>query len=132
MYLKGLEFANYSKPILFYMQTEEHQPTREKKNYVRKAARILLKVILFLLLFVVVLFLLILTPPVQRFATGKVESYLQKKLKTRVEIGSIGFTLSGKVNLKNIYVEDQSKDTLIAGGNIKANVTLGKLLSNEI
>ncbi|HVG14471.1 MAG TPA: hypothetical protein VM935_05905, partial [Chitinophagaceae bacterium] len=114
------------------MQTEEKKPSHEKKNYVRKAARILLKVILFLLLFVVVLFLLILTPPVQRFATSKVENYLQKKLKTEVEIGSIGFTLSGKVHLKNIYVEDQSRDTLIAGGNIKATVSLGKLFSNEI
>ena len=49
-------------------------------NYPQKIARILLKVILGILLFIVVLFLLLLTPPVQKFATTKVESFLQNKL----------------------------------------------------
>ncbi len=116
----------------FYMQTEQKVPEKRKQNYVRKTARILLKVVLFLILFVVVLFMLALTPPAQRFATGKVESFLQKKLKTKVEIGSIAFSLTGKISLKDIYVEDQTKDTLIAGGNLKANISIGKLLNQEI
>jgi translocation and assembly module TamB len=107
----------------------------EKKTasyYVRKIARILLKGILFLFLFIVLVFLLVLTPPVQRFLTGKVETYLQKKLKTDVEIGSISFGLSGNINLKNIYVEDRSNDTLLAGGLIKAHLNYLKLFSNEV
>ena len=46
---------------------------KEKKtiNYPQKIARILLKTILFLFLFIILIFLLILTPPVQRFMTGK-------------------------------------------------------------
>ncbi len=113
------------------MQTVEKTPNK-KPNHIRKTARVLIKIILFILLFVVVVFLLVLTPPVQRFATAKVEAYLQKKLKTKVEIGSISFGLTGKINLNNIYVEDQTKDTLISGGNIKANITLSKLFSNEV
>jgi hypothetical protein len=113
------------------MQTEE-KTSGKKPNYVRKAARILMKVILFLMLFVVVLFLFALTPPAQKIATNKVENYLQKKLKTKVEIGSISVGLSGWINLKDVYVEDQTKDTLIAGGNIQAHVTLRKLLTNEV
>jgi hypothetical protein len=113
------------------MQTEEKTPTR-KPDYVRKTARVLIKVILFLLLFIVIIFLLVLTPPVQRFATSKVEAYLQKKLQTRVEIGSISVGLTGRVNLNNVYVEDQTKDTLISGGNIKATITMSKLLANEV
>src|SRR5215211_7727505 len=113
------------------MYTEEKISER-KPDYVRKTARILLKVILFLLIFVVIIFLLVLTPPVQRFATSKAESFLQKKLKTKVEIGSVSFGLTGRVNLNDIYVEDQTKDTLISGGNITANVTLSKLFANEV
>jgi hypothetical protein len=104
----------------------------KKVNYLRKTARILLKIVLFLFLFLVLVFILILTPPVQRFMTSKVEHYLQNKLKTRVEIGSISFGLSGKLNLENIYIEDQTKDTLIAGGSIKSHISFLKLLSHEI
>lgn len=112
--------------------TEEKKPAKKHLGPANKLARVLLKLILFLLLFVVILFLLVLTPPVQRFATTKVERYLQKKLKTRVEIGSIGFGLSGNVNLNDIYIEDQQKDTLLSGGSLKANINIGRLFSNEI
>ena len=91
-----------------------------------------MKTILFIFLFVVVVFLLILTPPVQRFLTAKAETYLSNKLKTRVEIGSISFGLSGKVGLENVYIEDRTKDTLVSGGSIRAHINFLKLLSNEV
>jgi hypothetical protein len=112
------------------METKE-QNTR-KTNYIQKVARVLLKIVLFLLLLVVVIFFLIFTPPVQRFATTKVESFLQKKLGTEVEIGSISFGLTGRIHLQNIYIEDQKKDTLLSGGVIKANLSLSKLFNNEV
>jgi translocation and assembly module TamB len=107
---------------------------KEKKttNYPRKIARIVLKSILFLFLFIVFVFLMILTPPVQHFITGKVQSYLQNKLKTRVEIGSISFGLSGNINLQNVYIEDKTKDTLVSGGTIKAHLNYFRLFSNEV
>ena len=104
---------------------------KKPKSHLARTGRILLKTVLFLLLFIVFIFILILTPPVQRFMTGKVENYLQKKLQTRVEIGSISFGLSGNVNLKDIYLEDKTKDTLLAGGTIKAHLNFIKLFSNE-
>ncbi len=73
-----------------------------------------------------------LTPPVQRFATTKVENFLEKKLKTKVEIGSISIGLPRKVVLNDIFLEDQTKDTLISGGTIKADIAIFKLLSNEV
>src|SRR5215213_1392712 len=107
---------------------------KEKKpaNYPRKIARIVLKSVLFIFLFIVFVFLILLTPPAQRFLTGKVENYLQKKLKTRVEIGSISFGLSGNVNLEDVYIEDRTKDTLFSGGDIKAHINFMKIFSNEI
>lgn len=126
-----MEFANLLCPSFLNMHTEE-KTSEKKPNYVHKTARILMKVILFLLCFVLIIFFLALTPPVQQFATNKVESFLQKKLDTEVEIGSISFGLTGRVNLEDIYIEDQTNDTLISGGNIHANITLLKLFSNEV
>jgi translocation and assembly module TamB len=108
------------------------EPEKKRTNYPRKIARIILKGVLFLFLFIVLIFILILTPPVQKFLTGKVESYLQKKLGTRVEVGSISFGLSGKVSLNEIYIEDKTKDTLLSGGSLKAHINFLKLFSNEV
>jgi translocation and assembly module TamB len=99
---------------------------------VQRTARILMKVILALLLLVVLVFLLLLTPPVQRFATTKIENFLENKLKTRVEIGSIAFGLPRDLHLQNVYIEDRSKDTLISGGNIDAEIEFFALLDNEL
>ena len=124
---RGLLFVTLLSPSLMIMEKEK-KPT----NYPRKIARIVLKSILFLFLFIVFVFLMVLTPPVQRFLTGKVESYLQKKLQTKVEIGSISFGLSGNINLQNVYIEDKTKDTLVSGGAIKAHLNYFRLLSNEV
>ncbi|HVG40122.1 MAG TPA: translocation/assembly module TamB domain-containing protein, partial [Chitinophagaceae bacterium] len=105
---------------------------KAKVNYPKKIAGIILKVVLFIVLFVVLVFVLLLTPPVQRFATAKVENFLESKLKTNVEIGSISIGLPRKVVLENIYIEDQTKDTLVYGGSIKANIALLKLMSSNV
>src|SRR5690349_2730090 len=91
-------------------------------NYLKKAARIVLKVVLFLFLFVIMLFLLLLTPPVQRFAVSQAENYLEKKLGTKVQIGGVSIGFPRKVALNNIYVEDKTRDTLLYGGSLKVDI----------
>lgn len=107
---------------------------KEKKttNIAQKIAKVILKTILFLFLFIVFVFIMVFTPPVQHFLTGKVQTYLQDKLKTKVVIGSISFGMSGKINLKNVFIEDKTKDTLVSGGSIKAHLNFFKLFSNEV
>lgn len=107
---------------------------KEKKttNIAQKIAKVILKTILFLFLFIVFVFIMVFTPPVQHFLTRKVQTYLQDKLKTKVVIGSISFGMSGKINLKNVFIEDKTKDTLVSGGSIKAHLNFFKLFSNEV
>ena len=115
------------------MQKQEEKTTViHKRAWPQRIVRVFLKTILFLLLFILLIFLLILTPPVQRFLTVRVENYLEKKLETKVDIGRIGFGLSGNVYLNDVYVEDKTKDTLLSGGTIRANVNFMKLFSNEV
>lgn len=86
---------------------------------------------MWIFLLIVVVFLLVLTPPVQRFITGKATDYLEKKLQTRVEIGRLFFTLSGKIAVDDVYVEDQSKDTLLSAGKLRVNMSFMKLLFGD-
>src|ERR1043166_10331921 len=102
------------------------------KRYGARVARVVLKTILFLLLFVVLIFILLLTPPVQRFATARVQHYLENKLHTKVLIGRISFGLSGKVGLNNVFIGDKTNDTLVSGGAIRAHLNFLKLFSNEV
>ncbi|WP_121354089.1 translocation/assembly module TamB domain-containing protein [Flavisolibacter nicotianae] len=111
---------------------EETKTELRKPSWPRRVGRIFLKSLLFLFLFIILVFLLLLTPPAQRFLTGRVENYLGKKLQTRVSIGRIGFGLSGNILLQNVYIEDRTKDTLVSGGAIKAHLNFLKLFSNEV
>src|SRR6218665_1689022 len=103
----------------------------KKRNIGKRILRIVLKTVMWTFLLVVVIFLLILTPPVQRFITNKATAYLENKLHTRVEIGRLFFTLSGKIAVDNIYVEDQAKDTLLSAGKLRVNISFGKLLFGD-
>jgi len=93
-------------------------------------ARIVLKTVLFLILFVLVLILLLQTPPVQNLVRKKAVTWLEKKLQTKVSVGHIYVGLPEKIILKNVYIEDQQKDTLISGGSLSANINLFKLIFN--
>ncbi|GAB4092608.1 translocation/assembly module TamB domain-containing protein [Flaviaesturariibacter terrae] len=114
------------------MSTEKNTPPPIHRTPLQRIARILLKTVLGLLLLVVVLALLLLTPPVQRWASHKTASYLSNKLHTRVEIGSIRIGLPRLVTIENLYMEDRTHDTLIAGGRVHANIDLFRIFSNEI
>ncbi len=85
--------------------------------------------ILFLMILV---FVLIRIPSVQNFAKNKVVSYVEGKIKTRVEINKISMDLPKLLVLEDVYFEDQKKDTLLAGDTLKVDISLLKLLSNRV
>jgi len=98
----------------------------------QKIVRIFLKTIIGILALFILIILLIQTPPVQNFARKKIQNFLSSKLQTRVEIGHLYIGFPKKIILKNIYLEDRQKDTLLSGGKVKVDIDLFKLFSNEI
>ncbi|HTD94986.1 MAG TPA: hypothetical protein VK644_14270, partial [Chitinophagaceae bacterium] len=105
----------------------------KKKGGWRRIGRIVLKTVMWIFLLIVALFLLILTPPVQSFIRKKATNYLEKKLATKVEIGRMFITLSGKIALDDIYVEDRQKDTLLSVGELRVNMSFYKIIfKNEL
>jgi len=102
----------------------------------KKFGLISLKIILWtvgILLFLFILvFVLIRIPSVQNFAKNKVVSYVEGKIKTKVEINKISLDLPKLLVLEDVYFEDQKKDTLLAGDTLKVDISLLKLLSNRV
>ena len=67
-------------------------------------------------------------PVGKRFIRDRAQSYLQDKLKTKISIGSLDYSLPEWIELKNVYVEDQHKDTLLYGEELRVDLHMFKLL----
>jgi len=104
-----------------------------KKFTWRKPARIAAKTILFIILFLLIILLLLQTGPVQNVLRKNAVAWLQKKLKTRVEVGRVHISWPKDIVLENVYLEDRQKDTLLSGGKILADISLYQLIfKNEL
>lgn len=105
---------------------------RKKRSVLSKLARIFLWIFGSLVFLIILILILIQTSFVQNFARKKVVSYLENKLKTKVEIGKLDIKFPTALSLKNVFLQDQSKDTLLYGGEISVNINMIALLRKEI
>lgn len=110
----------------------EKASSPKKRTIIAKIANVLSYILVSVVFLVILIVLLIQTAPVQNFVRGKVQTYLQKKLKTRVEIGKLDLSFPDYLLLKNVYIEDQIKDTLLSGGQLKVSLHMWKLLQSDI
>ena len=85
--------------------------------------------LIFLLLLIIIL---IQIPAVQNFAKDKAVSYLEGKIKTKVVINKLSIAFPKRIVLSGIYLEDQRKDTLLAGKEIRIDIALFALLKSEV
>jgi len=111
---------------------EETKNHLKKRSLPAKAGRFFGIFILSVIALVVLLLIAIQTAPVQNFARGKIVSFLQNKLKTRVEIKRLDIDFPKMLVLEGVYIEDKTKDTLIAGNQLKVDIDMFKLLHSEI
>lgn len=113
------------------MESTEKVP-QKKRSLIAKAGRVAAWIIASLIFLIILVLLLIQTAPVQNFARKKIVSYLENKLKTRVEIGRLNIKFPTSLSLQNVFFEDQSKDTLLYGGELDVDISMFKLLKSEI
>ncbi len=85
--------------------------------------------ILFLLLLIIIL---IQVPAVQNYAKNKAVTFLQNKIHTKVKIGHISLGLPKMIVLDSVYFEDQKKDTLFAGEELRVDINMFKILHHVI
>ncbi|RZL34698.1 MAG: hypothetical protein EOP00_31140, partial [Pedobacter sp.] len=81
---------------------------------------------------VIILAIAIQIPAVQNMVVHKATNYLSNKLHTRVEIGEIGIRFPKSVFLKDVYVEDLQKDTLLLSKYIKVDIAMMGLLKSNV
>jgi hypothetical protein len=103
-----------------------------KRSLFRRLARIVGRTLLTIFVILVIVFLLIQTPFVQNIARGKAESYLSRKLNTRVRIGNLHIRLFRSVTLENVYIGDRQKDTLLAARLIDVQIRMLGLLHHDL
>ncbi|SEN10159.1 Family of unknown function [bacterium A37T11] len=102
----------------------------------KKAGRIALKTFLWIIgsvigLFIVVV-ILIRIPAVQQFVVHEITGYLENKIKTPVRIAHVTIDFPKMLVLQGVYFEDQQKDTLLLGEQIKVNINMLKLLKSQV
>ncbi len=102
------------------------------KKYFRKAAKILLWTIGSIIVLFLLIVVLVQVPAVQNTIKDKAVTYLQNKIHTKVALDRIEIGLPKNVIIEGLYLEDQKKDTLVYGEKFKVDISLFKLLSNEL
>jgi len=112
---------------------QNSQPTNKpRRSVIRRLARIFLRIVATIVIILVIVIFLIQTPYVQNIIRSKAEKYLSRKLNTRVSIGNLYIKFPENVELKNIYLEDRQKDTLLAARLIDVNIHMWGLLHSHI
>ncbi|KOS05065.1 hypothetical protein AM493_02710 [Flavobacterium akiainvivens] len=102
------------------------------KKYLRKALKIFLWTVGSIVALFLLIVLLLQIPWVQNKVKDKAVAYLEKKIGTDVNIDRIEIGLPKKVIVKGVYFESQKGDTLLAGERLAVDISLFKLLSNEV
>lgn len=86
-------------------------------------------VVIFLVILVLVL---IQVPAVQNFAKNKAVTFLQNKIKTKVQINRLSIDFPKMIVLEGVYFADQKGDTLIAGDKLKVDIAMFQLLHKKV
>lgn len=102
------------------------------KKFGHIALRVLLWITGIVIVLVLSLFIAIRIPSVQQWACNQAVNYLEGKIGTKVEVNKISLNLPKLLVLEDIYVEDQQRDTLIAGDTLKVDISLLKLLDSKL
>lgn len=102
------------------------------KKYLRKSLKILFWIIGSIIGLFLLIVLLIQIPYVQNIVKDKAVTYLEEKIGTDVNIDRIEIGLPKKIILEGVYFETQQGDTLLAGEKLAIDISLFKLLSNEV
>ncbi|MEO6187628.1 MAG: translocation/assembly module TamB domain-containing protein [Ginsengibacter sp.] len=114
------------------METAKPEAPKKEKTALKIVGRIVAWIIASVLLLIVLLLVLIQVPAVQNFARKKIVSYLENKMHTKVEIGKLDIDFPTALSLQKVYIEDQGKDTLLYGGEIKVDISMLRLLRSDI
>ena len=94
-----------------------------KGKIIKKILKITGRVLLGIFIFVWLVVALINTTPVQSFLAARASEFFSSQWNTKVEIRALSITPFINAGIKDIYVEDLNKDTLLYAGYLEANLS---------
>ncbi len=104
--------------------------TESNNKQLKKTNKVLRKIIkglgLFLFSVLLVLYVLVTllnTTLVQSFAAAKVADYFSKQWNTKVAVGALNISPFITVGIKDLYIEDLQKDTLVFASRVEVNLS---------
>ncbi|MFT3682105.1 MAG: translocation/assembly module TamB domain-containing protein [Ferruginibacter sp.] len=98
------------------------------KRLAKKITKLILYIVGFVLLLVIAAWIFINTGYGKRVIKDKVVAFLEKKLNTKVQVGSIDYSIPKWIEIKGVYIEDQKKDTLLYGEQLSVDLDMIKLI----
>jgi hypothetical protein len=98
----------------------------------KKALKVLAIIVLTVLILVGVLLWGITTPFGQNVLTSQANSFLRKKLKTKVNIEKVRFDIPDWILLEGVYFEDMHGDTLASGKRLYVDLDMFSLIKGNI
>ena len=104
---------------------------KPKKSIFRKILKIFFYIILSILGVNVLLYLLLSIPAIQQKVADFAVEKLKVTLKTELSIDEVRLSLFNNATLKGVYIEDQSKDTLIYAKYIDVKLSPWELIKNN-
>lgn len=102
------------------------------KRYIKKIVKIFLYILIGFILFDILLYGILSIPAVQNKIVAYVIDELKPIVKTEISIDEVRLQLFNKVELKGVYIEDQSKDTLVYAHNLQVSLSPFKFLRNQL
>lgn len=110
----------------------QSKATKKPRSLLAKIGRGTIVLLLCILLLLALLLLLLQTQAVQNFARKKIVAYLEQKLHTQLAIQRLDIHFPKILVLEGVYIADQSKDTLLAGHQLKVDIDLLPLFNNRL
>lgn len=93
------------------------------RKVIKISAKVVSAIVLLLIFLPVCATLLLDIPSVQNYVVDRAMSFFSRKLETRVEIGRIDLDLFSRVCIRDFYVEDYQKDTLLYAAEVRGRFT---------
>lgn len=103
-----------------------------KRKTIKKGWKIVLIPLAIVFFTLTALYLAIQTRPVQNYAARLLTGYLSEQLKTGVHVGGVDIALFRRVILKDVWIEDQQKDTLVYARRISATIDTLSFRKNHL
>lgn len=98
----------------------------------KRALKVLAIIVLAVLILIGVLIWGIQTPAGQDFLTAQANTYLRKKLKTKLNVEKIRFDVPDWIVLEGVFFADQKGDTLVAGKMLRVDMDMYSLLKGNV